>query len=32
MGLTKKELIKIIQYKNEVLVEYMNWVDRLRKK
>ena len=32
MGLTKKDLIKIIQYKNEVLVQYINWVDELRKK
>jgi len=32
MGLTKKDLIKIIQYKNEVLVEYMNWVQKLQRK
>ena len=32
LGLSKKELVKIIEYKNDVLIQYVNWVDELKKK
>lgn len=30
LGLTKKDLVKIIQNKNDLLIDYQNWVNQLK--